>query len=149
MKKSAHAHDMHILARSLLATHSVREIQKILKTEFYGKTLSAKDLKLPFAFVAKYGNQRLIHQSGCFTIHGASDAGEDSPTALDSFSEVNSCPGIIRKIQVHKDNRAEILNDLNRLFINQYSVFPDLEGMSQHFKEYDSLYSVRRSQHLD
>lgn len=138
-KKGVHSHDMHVLARSLLPDHEVPEIKNILKAEFYGETLSKEDLKMPFPFVAKYGNPRLIHQLGCFTIHGS------IKTAIDCFDQVDPSSRIIRKIQISKKYRSEIFNDLNRLFINHYSVFPDLEGMSQHLKEYDSLYSSRKN----
>jgi hypothetical protein len=142
-KEDSSAHDMHVLARALLSTHTVSEIQIMLKAEFHGASLREEELRLPYPFVAKYGNPRLIHQAGCFTVQGA-DAPPGFHTPLDRFTEVNSKPSIIRKIPILKSKRDEIMRELNRLFINHYSIHPDLEGMGQHFKEYDSLYSMRR-----
>ena len=68
--KIADNHSMHLLGRSLLSDRMPNDIEKVLKKEFYGSFLSAEDLKLPFPFVAKYGNPRIINQSGCFVIYG-------------------------------------------------------------------------------
>lgn len=137
-------HDAHVLARALLASHTYEEVMGIIREEFYGCEVTRDDLQLPFPFLGKYGNARLIHQSGGFTIHGGRYGETTAHKPLDHFDELKGDPRLLQKIRIPRKQREGILAELNRLFINPYSVFPDLDGMSQHLKLYPSLYSVRK-----
>ena len=46
------------------------------------------------------------------------------------------------KLKIHE--RKKIFEDLNKLFINHYSVFPDFEGMKEQFDDYGSLYGINK-----
>lgn len=138
------SHDAHVLARALLASHTYKEVTCIIRKEFYGCEVTPEDLQLPFPFLGKYGNARLIHQSGGFTIHGGRYGETAAHTPMEDFDELKDDPRILQKIRIPLKEREGILAELNLLFINQYSIFPDLEGMSQHLKIYPSLYSVSK-----
>ena len=139
IRSSSHSHEMHILGRALLADHSVEEVRNILKVEFYGECLSEEDLRLPFPFVAKFANNRIIHQSGAFTIQGSARR-----TALDTFDELASESAIIQSIEIPKASREGLMSELNMLFINHYTIYPDLQGMGDHLERYKSLYSIEQ-----
>ena len=133
--KIADKHSMHVLGRALLSDREPCDIEKVLKKEFYGSFLSAEDLKLPFPFVAKYGNPRIINQSGCFVIYG---------TDKISMNKLPEFVDYLQSIEIQNDKRKEILKELNRLFINHYSIFPDFEGMKEQFDDYGSLYGINK-----
>ena len=128
------SHVMHVLGRALLSDRKPCDINCILKNEFYGNFLEEVHLQFPFPFVAKYGNQRIIHQNGCFTIHG---------TDKTAFEKLSIAKKYLWYIEIHKDHRKNILDELNLLFINEYSLFPDFEGMKKQFDNFGSLYNVR------
>lgn len=136
-KEYPHKHDMHILGRALLPDHSHHSIANILKKEFYEEELKPSELELPFPFIAEFNNQRIIHQLGCFTIHGTNTA------PLDCQAGMSEHPHLIQQIIISEDSRDEIRADLKMLFINDYSIFPDMEGMATHLKQSTSLYSIR------
>ena len=78
----------------------------------------------------------MIHQSGCFTIHGSDE------TPLDSVSGIDSDSHLMKRVTILHGDRDRIRNDLRMLFINDYSIFPDLTGMALHLEKTGSLYSV-------
>ena len=133
--KIADNHSMHVLGRALLSDREPCDIEKVLKKEFYGNFLSAEDLKLPFPFVAKYANQRIIHQSGCFVIYGTDEISMNKSPKFEDY---------LQSIEIENNERKKIFEDLNKLFINHYSVFPDFKGMKEQFDDYGSLYGYNR-----
>jgi len=70
--------------------------------------------------VANYTNQRILHQRGCFTIHGIDN------------SELDDVPDFKRyftRIYINAASKTNILKPLNRLYINDYSIYPDFDGI--------------------
>jgi hypothetical protein len=68
--------------------------------------------------------KRLAAQRGCFTLHA------------DLFSplEINT-PSFLRKFVLPKEAVAEGLGFLRLAGMNEYSVFPDLDGLARHLRE--------------
>lgn len=75
----------------------------------------------------------MIHQKGCFTIQGINRA------SLDKIPEVYN---YLKRIEIPKESKDKLLKQLNQLFINDYSVYPDFQGMSEVIKRHKSLFNV-------
>ncbi len=133
-KKNPDTHSTHIFARALLSdrknniTNILSQINRKFDIDF-----TEENLVLPFPFVSSFNNQRILNQKGCFTIHGCSD--EDLETQVKDFKEKY----LIRLII---SNKEQIHKELRMLFINEYSLYPDFEGMANQIKEDKSLYKV-------
>jgi hypothetical protein len=77
--------------------------------------------------VALYPSQRdarLSSQRGFFTIHGC------DPRPLDVIS-----PSLIAAIDLNPRAVSEIAEVLEYAGFNEFSLFPDLEGLSRHLKK--------------
>ncbi len=104
------------------------------------KGLFSDILTCPVGFIPLYQNDRLIHQSSVFTIHG---------TDIKSLEEQKTQDGkpytekYLRKICIPYSSKKKMLEELHMLFINDYTIFPDFEGMSKQFREAGSLYHYR------
>ncbi|MBN2440496.1 MAG: hypothetical protein JXJ04_04105, partial [Spirochaetales bacterium] len=92
------------------------------------------DIDKPVAFVASYTNKRKLNQRGCFIIYGK------NKSELDTFSETNGC---LDYITIKINNKKKILDELNLLYINDYSVYPDYQGMDRMIKKYGSLFNYK------
>ena len=127
-------HSAHIFARALLSDRE-KNPQNILKitNEKFGIAFDEKDLSLPFPFVSSFNNPRILHQRGCFTIHGTDN--NDFDIQLDTSKDEFLIKLLIK-------NKETIYSELRMLFINEYSVYPDYEGMSKLMKEDLSLYKT-------
>jgi hypothetical protein len=127
-------HSAHIYARSLMSDRldNPNGILKIVKRK-YDVDLEKDSLRMPFPFVSSFNNQRILHQKGCFTIQG---------TVNDDFEKQleHSKQKYISKIIIK--NTSLIKKELSLLFINEYSVYPDFEGMAKQLKADKSLYKV-------
>jgi len=122
-KKRHDIHKIHIISRALISSNmDLAEIQNFIKKQFNYKKLAYEDIKKPFAFVANYTNDRIFHQRGCFTIHGLDNS------SLDNYAERISC---IKRIKIEANAKDDILDSLNKLYINEYSIYPDFEGMKK------------------
>jgi hypothetical protein len=129
----AEVHQVHILGRSLLAYHwKFKEIVAYLEKKFITVPLTPENIEKPIAFVSPYTNKRKVTQRGCFTIHGT-DVG-----SLDKWDEAKNA---ICYLTVPKEVKAPILEELNLLYVNQYSIFPDFDGMSTMIETYGSLFN--------
>lgn len=133
-KSHPEIHQIHITARTLLASKwSEEHIIRYIEERFSYKKLTCSDIQLPFAFVGTFINQRMIHQKGCFTIHGMNKSAiEDIPEAAKFLSA----------IKIPKDKKTIILSELNTLFINHYSVYPDFEGMTKTVRLRKGLFNL-------
>ena len=127
-------HSAHIFARALISDRegNLENLLEITNTRF-GTNLEKSDLSLPFPFVSSFNNARILHQRGCFTIHGTDT--RDFDIQLDSKRDQ-----YLIKLKIL--NKDKIYSELRMLFINEYSVFPDYEGMAKLMKENLSLYKT-------
>ena len=131
--RTPEVHQIHILSRALLSYGwTFENIFKYLEKKYIKVELKEEDIEKPFSFVSQYTSKRKINQRGCFTISGI-DKG--------SFDKWDETKESMDYLTVKKDKKEEILNELNLLYINEYSVFPDFEGMSKMIKKWGSLFN--------
>lgn len=72
--------------------------------------------------------QRITVQSGWFTAHSYGDSG------FVAIDQIVSKHPMLAKFVFPDANRKEILIQLDRLGINDYSIFPDLDGLSTYLE---------------
>jgi len=77
----------------------------------------------PFSIQPPHGNKRIAAQRGMFTVHGSS---------TDSIEE--QCPQYVKKIDIPLELIEPIKKYLENLGIDDFSLFPDQYGLSQHLK---------------
>lgn len=135
--KTPQMHDIHIAMRSLLAYGwKFSEIKECLQRKYIKVELTENDIQKPFSYVAPYTNNRKTNQRGCFTIFGIDkhkfDYWIEAKESLDSVI-----------IKAKKKNN--ILEELNLLYVNEYSVYPDFEGMSNMIKKWGSLFNFKNN----
>ena len=80
-------------------------------------------IKSPIAVISPMRTQRILAQKGYFTIHGKND----KPIEI-------LCPQCVRKFEV----QSEMIDDANLFLkyagVNEYSVYPDLDGLARHLR---------------
>lgn len=77
----------------------------------------------PIAIKSNFINERITAQRGMFTVHG------DDLTGLE-----NLCPKAVRKFTISNEAIPEIKEFLEIANINEFTVFPDLYGLSNYIK---------------
>jgi hypothetical protein len=92
----------------------------------YGEILTegGADWKYPIALYPPQRDARLSAQRGFFTIHGY------DPRPLDAIS-----PALIAAIDLAPLAVKEAEKDLEHSGINEFALFPDLEGLSRYLKK--------------
>lgn len=78
----------------------------------------------PIAIKSSCTNERVMAQRGMFTIHG------DSLMDLEKL-----CPNVVKKIIIKNEAVPEIKEFLEIANINQFTVFPDLHGLSNYIRK--------------
>lgn len=133
-KINSDIHQIHIYSRSLLAYYKIKEITEIINKKYLFK-VNKEDLKekikYPFPFISSFSNNRIVVQKGCFTIHGTNNDCMECLLKNDEWY----------KIIIDKESKKKILEELNLLGIDDYSVFPDYEGMRKAFERKGSLFN--------
>jgi len=133
-KEVPEIHNIHILSRALLSGGwDFGKIAKYISKKYDYESLKPEDIYNPFAYVASYTNNRILHQRGCFTIHGI------CKEPLETFQEAFSC---IRRINIEAKYKASLLKELNYLYVNHYSIYPDFDGMQKMIKAKGSLFNI-------
>lgn len=119
-------HDIYVIARALNATYSnaegIKFIKKYINKHYFHK-IKDKDIEKPFAFVSNFTNNRMEHQRGVFTIHGTDrniDLRGEGYFVKNAF-----------KIIISKCLKKSIYDQLNRMYINEYSQYPDIKGIKE------------------
>jgi hypothetical protein len=79
--------------------------------------------QFPMAIRPNFSNDRMVAQRGLFTIHG------DELTPIEQL-----CPRAITKVTVSKDVIDEANDFLEIANINEYTVFPDINGVSDYIR---------------
>ena len=119
-------HDIYVIARALNATYSNAEGIKFIKkyiNKYYFRKIKDKDIEKPFAFVSNFTNNRMEHQRGVFTIHGTD---RNIDLREEEYFVKNAC-----KIIISKYLKKSIYDQLNRMYINEYSQYPDIKGIKE------------------
>ena len=127
--------DINIMARSLLAYQWKEEwVQEFIMNEYcYDITPDEYEYALPF--IAKFQNDRIVAQRGAFTIWGTDERSLDSQIAI--YNKNN-----LQQINIKADSKGSILKELGRLYINEYTVYPDFEGIKQLVKREKGLFNI-------
>lgn len=79
-----------------------------------------KDLQLPLAIFPAMQSSRIFAQKGHFTIHGACE------TPLEEL-----CPECVTRIDLPSDAVPEARRFLQLAGLNEYSIFPDVDGLAR------------------
>lgn len=114
--------DAYLLARALLSTYKDFAYIKKFVYDKYGFRITKKDIQEPFALVSNFTNSRMQHQRGVFTIHGM-----DKVDLRNEDYFTNNAYKIIIKAEV----KQEIYEQLNWLYINEYTQYPDIKGIKE------------------
>jgi hypothetical protein len=78
------------------------------------------------AFAPPRHNPRLFNQGGYFTLHRDLDRGLES-----------ICPSALKKVETPRELFPEAEAFLKLAGINEFSVFPDLDGLCRHIRKID------------
>ena len=114
--------DAYLLARALLSTYEDFAYIKKFVYDKYGFRITKKDIQEPFALVSNFTNSRMQHQRGVFTIHGM-----DKVDLRNEDYFTSNAYKIIIKAEV----KQEIYEQLNWLYINEYTQYPDIKGIKE------------------
>lgn len=134
-KDEPEIHQIHILSRSLLSGGwGFKKINSYISRYFGYDDLKEEDILNPFPFVANYTNDRILHQRGVFTIQGLS---------IDKLDIVEETNDLIKRFKISASFKQSILEELNQLNVNHYSIYPDFEGMSEMLKRNGSLFNIK------
>ena len=77
----------------------------------------------PIAIIPPMQTDRVFAQRGVFTIHG------DNPAALEK-----QCPEVVKRVLLKKEAKAAAREFLEHANLDEYSVFPDIIGLSRHLR---------------
>lgn len=114
--------DAYLLARALLSTYKDFAYIKKFVYDKYAFRITKKDIQEPFALVSNFTNSRMQHQRGVFTIHGM-----DKVDLRNEDYFTSNAYKIIIKAEV----KQEIYEQLNWLYINEYTQYPDIKGIKE------------------
>ena len=109
---------------------SYDEINEFVKEEYHFQ--NKLNLDRPMAFVAQFTNKRKIFQRGTFLIFGK----DKQP-----FENLEQAKPYLDFYTVSQAQKKLIIQELNNLYINSYTIYPDFEGMRDMIKEYGSLFN--------
>ena len=125
-------HEINIYARSLLVYNwNLTEINKHINDKYLVKCNNSLDE--PFAYIAQFTNKRKVNQRGCFLIFGK------NKTPFDKVVKAENC---LDYLIIDKAAKKNILSQLNMFYINDYTVFPDYNGMEKMIKKVGSLFNL-------
>lgn len=133
-KKNPNIHNVYIHSRALLSSFDdFNYINDYIKAKYRYNDLEEHYLEKPFAIISNFINDRILHQRGAFTIHGKN---KDELGSLEEFKEYSW------RIVIDKCKKEEILETLNKLYVNYYSIYPDFEGMKKQMNFKKSLFNL-------
>ncbi len=125
-------HQIQITARVLLAAHKFDEVKEYIN-KYFDYIITEDEINLPFPFVAVFSNPRVFHQRGVFTIHGLDK---------DIYENFPLFPRYTNRFDIPAEDKESLMQELSQLYINDYSIYPDFQGMSDAIKNYSSLFTV-------
>ena len=83
-----------------------------------------KVLQYPMALVSPMRTPRILAQKSFFTIHGKS---------CDPIEKI--CPACVEKYEITKGMMKDAKQFLEFAWVNEYSAYPDLDGLARHLKK--------------
>ncbi|MBC8664198.1 FRG domain-containing protein [Vibrio parahaemolyticus] len=82
----------------------------------------------PYAIKPPHGNSRISAQRGLFTVH------------MNSMEPIERiCPDAVKRIDINPDDIGRFKRQLKYLCIDEFTMFPDQEGLAEHLK---SIYGL-------
>jgi len=127
-------HQIQILVRALLAYRwSDTDIVSYLSKRYPTVVIDPMKKELPVAYVSAFTNERKLSQKGAFMIWG------NNKLPLEMMPPVNNH---ISYVEIEEKAKPRILDELNALFVNEYSVYPDFEGMHKMINKRGSLFNL-------
>lgn len=125
--------DINVLFRALLAYgwHE-KEIKNILEKQYGFDCACIKDIEKPIAFVGSFTNKRKIVQRGCFVIYGS------NKEPFENYCKSKNC---LNYILIR--NKEKIKEQLNELYINDLTVYPDFIGAKKQIEKYKGLFYLK------
>lgn len=109
---------------------TVTEIKKHILRK-YEYEISEKEMCDPLPIVGKYMDDRIRSQQGCFTIWGLDQK------SLNEFSSFS--PSII-SATIPKDAKPKLLHSLAQLGVDEFTLFPDREGMKNAIRKSGGIF---------
>lgn len=92
---------------------------------YFKPRIEIEDLKNIFCVKGRLNQERIIAQSGSFLIFGL-DA--------EAISESDNANFTVHKIRIKKEDKKNILDELDLLNINQRTVYPSMENSAKYIK---------------
>lgn len=127
--------DINIHARSLLALNWTEDEIKQFINDKYHHDISPVEYEYPLPYIAKYNNDRIVAQRGAFTIWGKRRDKLNVQSIIYDNSNLISF-----KVDRHK--KESILEELNGLYVNEYTIYPDYEGMAGLIRRKKGLFNI-------
>ncbi len=108
-----------------------------LNRKLYNTTLKTRKQKRVIKFVEPVidENSRLISQRGIFTY-------TEFPEDIESVLRYQYSNPVLVKIFIPNKERKEMLIALDKMNINHYTLFPDLEGSAKYSNMYNKVYAT-------
>lgn len=134
-KEVPNNHQIQILSRALLAYGwHYNEILKYLEKRYPVVKVNRERFQYPYPTVSTFSNDRKLHQRGTFLVWGEN-------TGFDIKHLINQ-KGYGDSIIIPHNVKEGILKELNKLYINEYTVYPDYVGMRKMMESRGSLFNV-------
>lgn len=128
-------HQIQVLARALMAYGwDTGDITAYLSKKYIHVEDVGGGWKYPYPTVSPFSNDRKIHQRGAFLVWGESKTYD--------LRMIDMWTRNMFKCHVPHDSKEKILDELNRLYINEYTVYPDFEGMKKMIDSRHGLFNL-------
>lgn len=98
-------------------------------SRFYGKS-TPFNIKKTQVYFPNHSTQRIVTQSGLFTVHAYTEKDGGFVPFEDNVSE----SGKLKKFEIPAKAFCNFRFDLDRCGINSASIFPDLDGLASHLQ---------------
>ena len=127
--------DINIVARSLLAYKwTAGEIAQYIQDKFH-YSIDLVEYQSALPYIAKYRNDRIVAQRRAFTIFG-------EQTCALNFQSGYKNSSNLQCIKILEEHKKPILDELNKLCINEYTIYPDYVGMNKMIRSRRGLFNI-------
>ncbi|HML72293.1 MAG TPA: FRG domain-containing protein [Macellibacteroides fermentans] len=115
----------------LYLLHEIKE-----EKSYFQPLIVSSDIERTVAVKVKQSNSRIIKQSGALIIFGINNE-KSIPAKIPENWILNNKIGRTKKIEfiINKDQKKDLLNELNTLGINEASLFPELDNQAKYLKK--------------
>lgn len=121
-------------ARMLMALEWEREEIQNYVSRVYSYHIGIEELTLPLPIVGRYMDNRVRAQQGCFVVWG------EEKDRLDDFPEYERN---IEAARIPGGCKAGIIQELARMGVNEFVLFPDREGFKKMTSAYGGIFRTK------